>query len=607
MKSCPTCHSTHPSNYAVCPQDGTVLVEVEAWSDGTVIRGKYRILNKVGQGGMGAVYKALHLAFDEVRALKVISGELMRDDLFVKRFKHEAVITRKLQHPNAVRVDDIDEAEDGRPYIVMEFIEGRSLKKLIQEEGPLPASRICPIIKQSAAALEAAHQLGMVHRDIKPENIVLVETLQGEQAKVLDFGIAKVKEARMGGTAGMTLTGTGVVIGTPQYMSPEQAMGKRGDELDGRSDIYSLGIVMYQMLTAELPFRAETTMEMLLAHMQRAPTPIQTSHPELKIPEALSNLVMKCLEKKRELRPASAKALIEEIEHVEKQPGRAVPSQTLRQTIVASADMLQVPAPPVPSPAARPPVARPLVEQPNVEPLAPPPHLAPKPAPKPIPPPAPVRPPAPAPAPLQVPAHMPGPSSSPVPRRESRWGLWAAVAILVIGLGVGGYAIWGPKPVKEGTISGTIKDQRGNVVAGASITAMRHSTGEAVGDAGSGTVGQYTILHLEPGSYDLKAEAAGFKPRIIASVVVSAGHESNWDFDLERAGSPNPGPVVPNIDRQKVADAIRQGDDYHNRGEYEAAIRAYQEGLSADPSDQTLQSKIARSRKAKAAEDRLNR
>jgi serine/threonine protein kinase len=281
-----------------------------------VIRGKYRILGKVGQGGMGTVYKALHLAFGELRALKVIAPELLHDQLFVERFKHEAVITRKLQHPNAVRVDDIDEAEDGRPFIVMEFIQGKSLKKLIQEEGPLPVSRVCSIIKQVASALDAAHRLGMAHRDIKPDNIALTENPEGELVKVLDFGIAKVKEARLGAASGMTLTGTGVVIGTPQYMSPEQAKGKRGDELDGRSDLYSLGVVMYEMLTAALPFKADSTMEMLMAHIEQPPQPIRALRPELD--ESIASLTMRLLEKDPARRPANANALIEELEAAEK-------------------------------------------------------------------------------------------------------------------------------------------------------------------------------------------------------------------------------------------------------------------------------------------------
>src|SRR5712692_6706596 len=359
MKICPTCQGTYTDSIAFCTRDGAALKVTTTWAEGTIVRGRYRILGKIGEGGMGEVYKALHTGFDELRAIKVISLDLVRDETFVKRFKHEAFITRKLQHPNAVRVDDIDEAEDGRPFMVMEYIEGHSLQKLIDEGGPLPAMRVCAITKQVLAALDAAHHLGMVHRDIKPDNIVLIDLPEGERAKVLDFGIAKLKEARLGETAGMTLTGTGLVIGTPQYMSPEQAMGKRGDQLDGRSDLYSLGIVMYQMLTGELPFKADTTMEMLLAHMQRPPTPIKALRPDLQIPDSIAALVMKTLEKNPDLRPASAKALIEELDRA----GAGRPSPVLAETVVASlretvrvAPQLQTPpaasAPPVPPASA---------------------------------------------------------------------------------------------------------------------------------------------------------------------------------------------------------------------------------------------------------------
>ncbi|MDE3179782.1 MAG: protein kinase [Acidobacteriota bacterium] len=320
MKGCPTCKGTYAENLAFCPHDGTALLAANQWSAGQVIGGKYRLLGKVGAGGMGTVYKALHLAFDESRALKAIRQDLAQDELFVKRFKQEAVIARKLQHPNAVRVDDIDEAEDGRPFIVMEFIEGPSLRDVVEMEGALSVERVCSMAKQVAAALDAAHRLGMVHRDIKPANIVLVPLAHGEQAKVLDFGIAKLKEARAGAAAGFTLTGAGVVIGTPQYMSPEQAMGKRGDELDGRSDLYSLGIVMYQALTGRLPFKADTTMQMLMDHIHTPPKPVQQARPG--IPECVARLVMQCLEKKPEMRPASAGALIRDIENAEEEIAR---------------------------------------------------------------------------------------------------------------------------------------------------------------------------------------------------------------------------------------------------------------------------------------------
>ena len=298
----------------------------------------------------------------------------------------------------------------------MEFIEGKSLKKLIREEGPLPVQRVLSIIKQCASALDAAHRLGMVHRDIKPDNIALVDAPDGEMVKVLDFGIAKVKEARMGEAAGLTLTGAGVVIGTPQYMSPEQAMGKRGDELDGRADLYSLGVVMYQMLTADLPFKADTTMEMLLAHMQKPPAPIGVLHPELQVPENVAALAMRLLEKNRDMRPASARALIQEIEKIEKDlsnPGR---------TRVLTADDLIRAAKPGSSrgrswggrrlhssAAAQPPPVRP------VEP--------PRPAPPPV-----VRP---------QPQLWPPPLPRPQPP-ESRWGMWAALIVLLVGIGGGG-------------------------------------------------------------------------------------------------------------------------------------------------------------------------
>jgi len=311
MKRCGICHATYPAAFTHCPHDGSLLTEANEWADGAVIRGKYRILGKLGQGGMAAVYKALHVGFNEVRALKVIHPELASDPSFVKRFGQEAALTRKLQHPNAVRVEDIDQADDGRPFMVMEFIEGESLKDVIERQAPLPVPRACRIAKQVAAALEAAHGLGMIHRDIKPGNILLTR-LPGsgepeEVAKVLDFGIAKIREAHWE-AGGTTLTRTGTSIGTPSYMSPEQAMGKTGEGLDGRADLYSLGVVMYEMLAGELPIRAESEVQMLIGQINTAPQPIRERRPEL--PEAIGAVVMRCLEKDPARRPASGAALI---------------------------------------------------------------------------------------------------------------------------------------------------------------------------------------------------------------------------------------------------------------------------------------------------------
>lgn len=311
MKTCETCQASYPDEYSHCPRDGAPLVATDAWSPGSVIRGKYRIAGEIGQGGMGLVYRAHHVLFDEVCAIKVMNRQFLVDSHFVKRFKQEAIVARKLNHPNAVRVTDIDESEDGRPFIVMEYVEGKSLKQVIQSTGPMPAGRVAEIVKQVAAALGEAHRIGLVHRDIKPSNILLVDSAKGEQAKVLDFGIARFREVGSTDDSAMTLTGTGVVMGTPQYMSPEQAMGRSSSALDGRSDLYSLGIVMYQMLTGEMPFKAETTMEALFAHIHTPPRPILEVRPDLGA--AYANVVMRCLEKKPESRPANGEALIREL------------------------------------------------------------------------------------------------------------------------------------------------------------------------------------------------------------------------------------------------------------------------------------------------------
>jgi len=318
------------------------LVDAAAWQEGTMIRGKYRILGKVGEGGMAVVYKAMHTSFQELRALKVMNPALALDNAFVKRFTHEAVLTRKLLHPNAVRVDDIDEADDGRPFIVMEYIEGRNLEEVIRHEAPMPWDRVCQIARQVASALDYAHRMNIVHRDIKPSNIVLVHETSPqdpsrtkETAKVLDFGIAKALEAGSDKTTQTfaTLTGTGGVIGTPAYMSPEQARGLRGDQLDGRSDLYSLGIVMYQMLVGRLPFKADTGYEWILAHVQTPPTPTWVARPDLAIPSSVATVVMQCLEKDPRARPDDAAALIEGISQAEQAAPDALSADRARARI----------------------------------------------------------------------------------------------------------------------------------------------------------------------------------------------------------------------------------------------------------------------------------
>jgi serine/threonine-protein kinase len=648
MKTCPTCRESYPNNYQVCPADGSPLKEGGLWTEGSIIRDKYEILAKVGQGGMGSVYKARHTSFNELRALKVIAPELLADELFVKRFKHEAVITRRLQHVNAVRVDDIDTAEDGRPFIVMEFIEGKSLKKLIREEGPLPVGRVLSIIKQVAAALDAASMLGMVHRDIKPDNIALIDTPDGERVKVLDFGIAKIKEAKMGDAAGMTLTGAGVVIGTPQYMSPEQAMGKRGDELDGRADLYSLGVVMYQMLTADLPFKADTTMEMLLAHMQKPPAPIQVAHAELQVPESVAALTMRLLEKNRDMRPASARALIQEIENAEKELASPVTTRIVRpEDLVRTGEVRRT----VGNRGAT------GVTTSTSRTSTPPPgHVGPS-KPQPVPDFWPEKPP---------PQHVEPPPPQPP---ESRWGMWAALIVLLIGIGGGAAYIAlhtdkrsstnppSPSPSPSlGVVTATLTSEPTAVHKGQPVT-LHWSSQNATGldlEPNVGRVdakGSTTVYPDETTTYTLTAVGPGGQqsPSTLVTVTergspapppapvatlsaepttIEKGQSAKLRWTSRNASSlilePGVGEVdaqgattvtpertttytlvargpggtlkptasvtvnAPKVDTRQVNGQITLGEFHLKRGEYDEAIAAYQKGLEYDPSNAEL-------------------
>ncbi|HTD21274.1 MAG TPA: protein kinase [Terriglobales bacterium] len=330
MKYCDICHQTYPTEFTTCPRDQSPLRTTTELLQGMVLRGKYEIQEKLGAGGMATVYLAKHKAFSELRAIKVVSSRNLEDQNFIRRFKTEAVITRKLQHPNAVRVDDLDETEDGRPFIVMEYVQGANLRSTIQNEGPLPVKRALNIAAQAAAALAAAHELGITHRDIKPDNILLIRQPDGSDlVKVLDFGIAKVREGSFDIGAGYTATQTGLIIGTPQYISPEQAKGEHGDQIDGRADLYSLGIVLYEMVTGQLPFQSQTAVGMLMHHLQTpAPDP-KVVKPDLNIPPALSALLQKALEKDPANRYQTAQDMLRAIQAVQQSLGEGKTTMVL--------------------------------------------------------------------------------------------------------------------------------------------------------------------------------------------------------------------------------------------------------------------------------------
>ena len=326
MKYCANCKTVYPADFQCCPKDGSALSSSSELLPGMVIRDKYQILQQIGSGGMATVYQVRHLAFNEILAIKLINSQLADGDQFNKRLRAEAVIARKLRHPNAVHVEDLDRTEDGRPFIVMEYVEGQNLRTIIRREGPLPTLRALRIAVQVVSALAAAHKLGIIHRDIKPDNIHLIRLPDGSDfVKVLDFGIAKFTQ----GLSSSALTGSGLVVGTPQYVSPEQAMGKQAGDLDGRSDLYTLGIVLYEMVTGRVPFDSDTPVGLLVHHLHTAPVPPDQLRPDLGIPASVSELLMKALQKNPEHRFRNADEMLNAINTLEAEILRVLETRTV--------------------------------------------------------------------------------------------------------------------------------------------------------------------------------------------------------------------------------------------------------------------------------------
>src|SRR4029079_14619545 len=244
MKICPVCHRKYPDSMTLCSAEAAVLQRLEDPLIGQTLADKYKIEKLIKQGGMGAVYRGKHVLMDKTVAIKVLKPSLAGDDAVVARFSREAKAASRISHPHAVVVTDFGEAENGVVFLVMEYLDGRTLKEIIALEGAFTLERAVEIVRQVAGALDAAHAQGVVHRDLKSDNIMLSQTNGGDWAKVLDFGIAKIQQAE--GVNDADITEANLVVGTPQYMSPEQ--GSHSGTLDARSDIYSLGVIVYEML-----------------------------------------------------------------------------------------------------------------------------------------------------------------------------------------------------------------------------------------------------------------------------------------------------------------------------------------------------------------------
>lgn len=315
MSLCPTCKATFSGGEQFCPRDGTPLRPSlpDDPLSGRVFSGRYRLLEPIGRGGMGAVYRAHHILMDKPVAVKVLRGELAGDIEAVARFHREARSASRLDHECIIRVTDFGQTDDGLLFLVMELLDGENLAQVIRQ-GTLPWRRAATIAREIAQGLSHAHEQGVIHRDLKPENVIVSRRAKGRlQVKVLDFGLAKLFRGSSENSdeePGRALTKTGMVFGTPEYMSPEQAEGKK---LGPDTDLYALGVVLFQMVTGRLPFSAPTLLALIAKTVQDPPPRPTEVAPEAKLPEALETLILRCLEKDPEERP-SAEQIADELD-----------------------------------------------------------------------------------------------------------------------------------------------------------------------------------------------------------------------------------------------------------------------------------------------------
>jgi serine/threonine protein kinase/Tfp pilus assembly protein PilF len=335
---CPKCKAENPDDNQFCGKCGTPLIDIPStpteaptkteiapqksaldFIPGQHFGKRYQIIEEIGRGGMGRVYKAIDNELDRIVALKMIKPEISSQPGMVERFKKEIKLASQITHKNVCRIHDLGEVK-GIRFISMQYIEGQDLKKLMQQTGKLTVEKAIAISKQICAALQAAHDEGVIHRDLKPQNIMLDSK---GNAYVMDFGIAKSFEAE-------ELTKEGAVVGTPQYMSPQQA---EGSKVDHRSDIYSLGAIMYEMLTGNPPFTADSNIGIIHKHITEAPEPPSKQNPQ--IPEVLENIILKCLEKKPEERYQKTDEIIEAITEIKSKKIAEVKSTTIQKDSIA--------------------------------------------------------------------------------------------------------------------------------------------------------------------------------------------------------------------------------------------------------------------------------
>jgi eukaryotic-like serine/threonine-protein kinase len=372
MRTCAECHKEYPDDVRQCPVHGTALgeesldtlnafgdtlsarvVNVAAMSGATTASGRntpsvrqtpsgqrdsspalrestndslvgsrlserYDVTRKIGEGGMGVVYEAKHALIGKRVAIKVLLDKYAQKADIVARLQQEARLASSIGHEHIVDITDFGETHDGRTYVVMEFLEGESLAQLLAREGPLPPARAVGIVRQVSSALGAAHEKGIVHRDVKPENVFIIRRSDKDFVKVVDFGISKAMrqaDGEGGHSSSPRLTHTGMVLGTPLYMSPEQARGE--DDLDHRIDVYAVGVILYELLTGETPFRGSNYLNVISQVLSQDPRPLSRARPDLQISLALESIVMKAMAKDRVHRYPDMAALDADLARIE--------------------------------------------------------------------------------------------------------------------------------------------------------------------------------------------------------------------------------------------------------------------------------------------------
>ena len=336
---CPKCHSDNPATQRFCGECGTSLdlaedIQVshtrtietprEELTAGSVFAGRYQIIEELGRGGMGRVYRALDQKIHEEVALKLIKPEIASETRTLERFGNELKIARKIGHKNVGRMYHLSE-DRGTHYITMEYIRGEDLKRMIRMSKQLSIATAVDVAKQISEGLAEAHRLGIVHRDLKPGNVMID---RDGNARIMDFGIARLLSAK-------GITGAGVAVGTPDYMSPEQVEGK---EVDGRADLYSLGIMLYEMVTGRVPFEADTALAIGYKHKHERPLSPKAVNPQ--VPDDLSGLILKCLEKAPEKRWQTADEVRSELEKIEKgMPATAATTPSPKRTPLTSREI----------------------------------------------------------------------------------------------------------------------------------------------------------------------------------------------------------------------------------------------------------------------------